>query len=382
MGNIETGVDKLVDLIDKKKRIALDQAAKSLGVSTVLVQEWADFLEEDGLISVEYSLSRVWLVEKKLTKKEVEKKEHEYEGKKDSFIRKVETTLKSLDKDTLGFEKMKAEFKDLKKEIGGEIGYVKKELKELEYFENLKKSIDKDIEKQKAEYEKLMEHSHREIKTEERRYQEMIAQIAREKSKVLKEEKDIKSLEDKETVLMQQIDQMNQTVADIRKELRTDNRRIEISDATIKKLDRFVKQIEQRMKSKKNDAILPLIKLSEEHRSRIVNLQNGMINKLNKKMEEVDKYKNQNTKVYKNLQKFFNKKEDAEKLLNKIESDKLKLKKEYQDLVKKAHGFNAISKKATVKKHMAEMDEYYKSIENHKSNIRKEVDKLSKLLKG
>ena len=46
MANIETGVDKLVKLVAKEKKIELGEAAKQLGVSPTVVQEWADFLDE------------------------------------------------------------------------------------------------------------------------------------------------------------------------------------------------------------------------------------------------------------------------------------------------------------------------------------------------
>ena len=71
---IETGVDKLVNLIKERGRVALQDAAKELGVSTTVIQEWVDFLEEEGIISVEYKLTKPYLVDRKLTKKEVEAK--------------------------------------------------------------------------------------------------------------------------------------------------------------------------------------------------------------------------------------------------------------------------------------------------------------------
>ena len=71
-GIIETGVDKLVNIVRERGRIALADAAKELGVSTTVIQEWVEFLEEEGIISVEYKLTKPFLVERKLTKKEVD----------------------------------------------------------------------------------------------------------------------------------------------------------------------------------------------------------------------------------------------------------------------------------------------------------------------
>ena len=98
-GNIiETGVDKLVNLVKERGKIAMADAAKELGVSTIVIQEWVDFLEEEEIISVEYRLTKPYLVERKLTKKEVEKKAKEFSSKKDVFVRKAEVGLNFLEK--------------------------------------------------------------------------------------------------------------------------------------------------------------------------------------------------------------------------------------------------------------------------------------------
>ena len=40
---IQTGVDRLVQLVKQSKRISVPDAAKTLNVSKVVVEEWADF---------------------------------------------------------------------------------------------------------------------------------------------------------------------------------------------------------------------------------------------------------------------------------------------------------------------------------------------------
>jgi len=132
MNDIETGVDKLVELIDSKKKISVDDAAKNLGISKVVIQEWADFLEEEKIISIEYKFSKTFLLERTLSEKEVKVKKKEYSSEKDAFVRKVEISLRNLEKDSLGLANIKKEFESLKKQIGGEIEKVRSEVKELE----------------------------------------------------------------------------------------------------------------------------------------------------------------------------------------------------------------------------------------------------------
>ncbi|RME53751.1 hypothetical protein D6783_01010, partial [Candidatus Woesearchaeota archaeon] len=135
MENIQTGVDKLVALVESKHSVELSDAARSLGVSKAVVQEWAEFLEEEGLISIEYSLSKVFLVQRKLSKKEVAQKAKEYETKKDLFVHKVETSIQSLEKETQWFEEVKKQYEEMKKDLGNELEEVHEEMKELRHYE-------------------------------------------------------------------------------------------------------------------------------------------------------------------------------------------------------------------------------------------------------
>lgn len=382
MKKIETGVDKLVKLIEEKKRISVDQAAKILGVSTVLVQEWADFLEEDGLISVDYSLSKVWLSEKKLSQKELERKNKELANHKEAFLRKVETTLKTLEKDTIGFEKMKKEFDDLKRSIGGEIEDVQKELEELEYYDNLKKNIDKDIQKQREEYDKLIKESHLQIKNEERRFQELIARVKFEREKVNRDKKQIASLEEQERLIKSKIDEMNNLLSVIRKKINEEEKRQKVEEESIAKLERMLESIEHRLKEKKHEAIVPLIKMSEEHRNKIINLQSEILKKLEEKKKRLSAYKGQDVKVAKNLKRFFEKKERAEKLLEKINAEKKELEKEYELLMKKAKAFKVKANKPDLADNLLALEKRYQEMEKKRNKLLEEIKKLSSIIKG
>ena len=129
---IETGVDKLVKIIKERGKIALSDAAKELGVSTTVIQEWVDFLEDEGIISVEYRMTKPFLVDRKLTKKEIESKAKEFENKKDVFVRKAEVNLSFLEKQAGELKSIKGEFDRLKNELGMQLDTVRNDLNELE----------------------------------------------------------------------------------------------------------------------------------------------------------------------------------------------------------------------------------------------------------
>src|SRR3989338_11633453 len=132
---IETGVDKLVKLINSKGTVSSADAAKELGVSTTVIMEWADFLEEEGIISLEYKFTKPFLVARKLAKKDVQEKAKEFSGKREVFVRKAEVSLSFLEKESGKLKTLKDEFEKIKKGLGFDIDKIKDDLLELQKYE-------------------------------------------------------------------------------------------------------------------------------------------------------------------------------------------------------------------------------------------------------
>lgn len=53
---IETTIDKMIDIIDKRGSVNTFNLSKELGVSIERIESWAKILEERGLIEIEYPL--------------------------------------------------------------------------------------------------------------------------------------------------------------------------------------------------------------------------------------------------------------------------------------------------------------------------------------
>ncbi len=54
---VKTGADRLLELVRRSKEVAMAAAAKELGVGIQTVEAWANFLEEDGLVTVKYKFT-------------------------------------------------------------------------------------------------------------------------------------------------------------------------------------------------------------------------------------------------------------------------------------------------------------------------------------
>lgn len=70
LNNIETDIDKLMEIIDEKKVVSIDYLSKTLKISVERLESWAKLLEDRGLIEIEYPIIGL----PKLRKKEWKKK--------------------------------------------------------------------------------------------------------------------------------------------------------------------------------------------------------------------------------------------------------------------------------------------------------------------
>ncbi|MBC8494883.1 hypothetical protein H8D36_01890 [archaeon] len=381
MKDIETGVDKLVSLVEKKN-VDLEAAAKELGVSESVVREWAEFLEEEGLISMDYGLSKITLSNRRITKKEAESKIKQYGSKKDAFVRQVENTIKTLEKETEEFDKIKSEFGDLKKKIGTEMDDVKQELGDLRHYEDLKLNIDNDIKRQKDEYVELIDKARKEIKYEENRYGTLLSDIRTEQENLTKNKKELLQLEDKEDHLRKRLEAIYGIIKSIENKVNVEKGSIENAEEHVANLLSTANKIEDEIKNKKKNIIEPLIKRSEEQAEKISVVQDSIIDKIKKKEMKLETYSEESKEISDKFRKFFDKKVRTEHLLGKIDEDKHILEEQLKTLIQKARAFDAMTKKTDAKVYISDLTKTYDQIEKRKSLLRTKMTQLSKIVRG
>lgn len=381
MAKIETGVDKLVDLINIHKKISVDDAAKKLGVSSVVVQEWADFLAEEELISVEYKFNKTILEERKLSKTQIKEKTEEFTTERDAFIRKVETSLKSLEKETTGLTKIKEEFNKLKNEIGNEIDKVKDEVQELEKYDDLKKNLDKQIEDQQKEYHVLLDRAHKEINQEEVRYTELLEKIDIEKREFEIKGKQLKTLEEKEKQLMERLNGIYELTKETQGKISSGQKDIATTEQDISSLERKAKDIETQIQKKKA-SIQPIVDKVKDSEKQITTLQNQILAKVKEKSSSIKSQVKEGELATKKFETFFKKKKEIEAILEQIDRDKEDLRQELGVLVKKATSFDVATKSTNIKVHVCELEKELKKVETKKDKFKKELSSLLKLIKG
>ncbi len=158
---ISTGVDNLIRLVHDAGRIELKDAAKNLGLSSASVEEWARVLEEEGLIKLEYQLTKVYLAWVGTSPKEVARRSEQLADRKAELVSDVESMIGRLEARGEELDKLEQEFKKVSELLDPKFGGLKRRLDALREIEREKDSIFvshvQKMEKAKEEYRKLNE---------------------------------------------------------------------------------------------------------------------------------------------------------------------------------------------------------------------------------
>ncbi|MEM4267486.1 MAG: hypothetical protein QXK37_01510 [Candidatus Woesearchaeota archaeon] len=379
-GIIETGVDKLVKLVNEKTRISTSEAAKILGVSPAVIDEWADFLEEEGIISLEYKLATTYLVERKLSKKEITKKEKEYHSSKEAFIRKVESAITTLDRECEGLENLKKEFAAIKKELGSDIDSVKQELAELENYERLKKNIDKQLLEQQAAFKNKIQELEKELLKEKSKYQELVDDIELERVKLAEEKSQSLGLKEQEAGLLKKLDEFSDIIKKIRESIYQEDKKIEITEEHIKALEKSAEKIKSRILEEKKK-LEPLIEQSKMGEKKILSLQQDVLAKVLEKKKSMQNVPQDAKSAAKKFEAFFSRKNEVEKILEETDALRISLREELNNLIKKATAFNLASNSADVKKHISELEKKFVEVDKKRESFHNKLKKLLSLVK-
>lgn len=380
MGNIETGVDKLVQLIKDRKKITLADAAKVLGVSKTVLQEWADFLQEEKVIDIDYKLTSTWLIEKKLTEEDIKTKKSEFDNLKDNFIRKIESSIESVNHETEGIKQIKDEFEKIKKEVGSELDKVQAEAKQLESYENLKRNIDQEIINQQAEFRNALKRAHTDLLEEDKKYQALINTIKAEEDIIKREETDVKTLQTREDQLKARLTEVSSAIDEVHKKIEDNNTKIDYTKEHIKNIEKATQKIEEVIVQKKK-SLEPLLNQSKEHEEKIIESQNKLIKKVMENKSKITQAETESKETIEKFKTFFEKKAQIEMLLMKIEEDKIRLKAELNNLIKKSKMFDIVSSAKNSDKHVKELKIAMDEVEKKKETFKQEIAKLLGLVK-
>jgi chromosome segregation ATPase len=109
---ISTPIDKMIEIIKENNEVNLEYVASKLNENIQKVEEWASILEDQGLIKIDYALSKVILKWNAPTKAEAEKRTTEYRAGKEQFEASISRIGADMEKEGKDLEEYNRQMMD------------------------------------------------------------------------------------------------------------------------------------------------------------------------------------------------------------------------------------------------------------------------------
>ncbi len=384
---IQTEIDNLVSLVQEQERISVKDAAKRLNLPEETISEWAGFLEEEGIINIEYKLTKPFLVKKKLTSEQLNDLKSEVKEEKSIFDRKSQTTLNYLNKLETEVDSLKDMFNDLGNHFNKRLSGVKGELKKLKNMEDEKEKLNKQIIDSKQKFMKQVGDINKKLYTEEKNYKDIYDVLCSQSkmgSKIL-------DIQEDEMEFIKKTDKMlSRKLKSIRKKLDRKKKPKRSKGSGKKKL---TKETESELKSlekkyagikeslyKEKDMMDSLIQENKKQEEELNKLNKDVLEKVKKSGSEINTKLEEVEEIPKKFKDFIKKKDKTLKMLDKISYNEGMLKNKLEDLIKKGSALDLTEDPDKVMDEIRNLEEELNNLSKKKSLFEKEIKKIFKLL--
>lgn len=381
---IETGVDKLVTLVNDREKISVKDAAKELGVSVASIEEWADFLEEEGIISVQTHLATVYLVRKQISKKELAEKVAAVRDEKEEFLRGVESSINAIQRDHEEIKLVDTEFRKIKGLIEKNFDELSEKLKKLEDFRKTHSDIEDRRRALESEYQKKIDGLEGNLKKDEKEYKRVIESIEQEIAEMKKERAHIEHMKASEKVLQDKISDINKMIAGVQKEIQKENEQLEVDEERLKKAEDHAKKIRDDIESNSTE-IDDITKKMHASRKEVEELEKDFLKDVallgKGDIEKLGVYK-EGKMLLQKFHHFFSQTKEVEDLIRKAEREEEELNVHFMKLEKKAQAFSVLTSVSDIKKQIVALRSELKDIESKKKVLSAKLKKLRSLMRS
>ncbi len=125
---ITTGVDALVRLVREKQKIELSVAARLLNISPTTLEEWAHILEDEGIIKIDYSLTKIFLSWITPSEEKIEEEKQKFYQEKGGVVKEVEELRSRLEPEIKGLDDFKTSFSKFYESVAPKLEKLSKEI--------------------------------------------------------------------------------------------------------------------------------------------------------------------------------------------------------------------------------------------------------------
>ncbi len=378
MGHMDilTGVDKLVALVNKKGKVSLSQAAKELGVSKQVVEEWGHFLADRQILEMKYFLTNAYLVKKELSKEELRKKEREVNIEKDVVVRKAENFLNEMQVKYSEIESLKNNYLSFKEKIQEMLIELGKNFDELEEFHRIKREIEKGISPQKAVIEEKLQGIEKELKKFEDEYLQIKTRTEEEEKRIKDEEKAYEMMLKKESDIYEKLERLEKRIKELKKAVMKEAKETDNEESELKRIERKARLLRAQMSDKRSD-FLRIIGEIEAYEEKIKD-------KYSKIEKDVTEFKGLSGRELGKIRKEF---KEAKSKIKKIDELITEAFTEYHSIVSElervtneAKSINALKGDHT-KGDIQPLNEKLRQLKKEKDKFERRLKKLNLMLK-
>lgn len=368
---IETGIDRLIRLVKQEKKISFSNASKQLNVPRNIITEWANFLEEEGVAKIYYIFTSPYLELKQLPSDEIAKREEEIAQSKNNVEQKVESTINVLNTHSDSVDQLRTELDSLKNMMTGDFDDLKSKLSSIKSTEAMKKDAQLAHKAGNLELKEQVQGMNSALDELGKKYQDLSSEIKKQQEELEKEKGMEKSVEEMEEDLRKKLNGFQSVISKLEKNPDKQN---EVD--TLKNLSAKITQaIEQRKQEiqKSADEI-------KKHEQKINSLK-GELNSYSLKSKLMFwKKPSKNQDAHK--AKIVEKKNQADKILQKAQKEMNELKTELDAIIKKSAILQTLSNSKSSKKSVKEIQAMISKLERNYSIFHKSIQMLEKTIEA
>jgi chromosome segregation ATPase len=306
----------------------------------------------------------------------------EISSSKDALARKIDVAISSLQDETTGFETIRKEFINIQSHIKDEIGVVKKQLVELERYESLRKNLDKDIGKQKDDYEGFVKDAQEKLKLESQKYEELKGVIEKERKNLEQYGQKLDELRKLRSDYERTLGSLKESLKNIDNVMNDYRKKFEDSDNTIAIYKKALDKLNEELSEKKGSLLTKKLVELKANEDRLFKNQLEIENEIKSGISSFQSYSSVGDKVHKSFDGYFTKNIATEKLIAEIENDKTDLSKDLESLKQKVLTFTLMTTNSTIKSQLKELSYKLDDYEHKKLSIRYKIEKLVGMIKG
>lgn len=379
---IQTEVDRLVSLVKSEERISVKDAAKRLSMPASTVKEWASFLEEEGIINIEYKFTIPFLVSRKLSDSEQEEIRGTVEDEKEILQRKSESTMNYLSMLDSEIDSLKDLFSDLETHFSKRMSVVKKEFAELKSAELEKEKLNKQLVTSKQQFMKTLTDVNKQMNQERVNNKAMYNLLFNE----AKLGNQILGIQQEELKLITSTDRLlEKKLKHVRKcidkekaaKLQDKDKLTRETKMRLVEVENSYSSLQERL-DKERETIEKLIKQNKEQEKQINALKKQVLSKLKTDDAKVDKAMGDVKDVAKKLKQFLDKKNKVMQIVNRIDYDEKMLKEKLKDIMKRGSSLAGES----VISELEELERKVADISKKRGSFEFQIKKIFKLLKS